>query len=123
MNRGFFIIVGISALLYVTHIVRRNKLPIKESFWWFISSIVMLLLAIFPQVLDWIASLLGIYYPPTLLLTMCVIFLLFIIFKDSRRIAKLQTQSIELEQQIALIKNQLQESRQKDRNGANKDQK
>lgn len=115
MNRWFFIIISISALLYVTHIVRRNKLPIKESFWWFIGSIAMLLLAIFPQVVDWIAQLLGIAYPPTLLLTMCIIFLLFIIFKDGRRIAKLQTQNIELEQQVALIKNRLQESKQKNR--------
>lgn len=116
MNRGFFIIVGVLALLYVMHIVRRNKLPIKESFWWFMGAIAMLLLSIFPQVLDWIATLLGIAYPPTLLLTMCVIFLLFIIFKDGRRIAKLQTQSIELEQQIALMKNQLQQLDQKKQN-------
>lgn len=116
MNRWFFIIVGVLALLYVTHIVRRNKLPIKESFWWFMAAIAMLLLAIFPQVIDWVAQLLGIAYPPTLLLTMCVIFLLFIIFKDGRRIAKLQTQSIELEQQVALIKNQLQQSDQKKQN-------
>lgn len=120
MNRGFFIIVGVLALLYVMHIVRRNKLPIKESFWWFMGAIAMLLLAIFPQVLDWTASFLGIAYPPTLLLTMCIIFLLFIIFKDGRRIAKLQTQNIELEQQIALIKNQLKHSRQKEHDDAYK---
>lgn len=108
MNKWFFIIISLLALLYVTHIVRRNKLPIKESFWWFIGAIAMLLLAIFPQILNWFAVLLGIAYPPALLLTMCVIFLLFIIFRDSRRIAKLQTQNIELEQQIALIKNRLE---------------
>lgn len=113
MNRVFFIIVGILALLYVTYIVCRNKLPIKESFWWFIGAIAMLLLAIFPQVLDWIAQLLGIAYPPTLLLTMCIIFLLFIIFRDSRRIAKLQSQNIELAQQIALFKNRLHRSSHK----------
>lgn len=112
MNQGFFIIIGVIAILYVTHIVRRNKLPIKESFWWLIGAIAVLLLAIFPQVLDWFALLLGISYPPTLLLTMCIIFLLFIIFKDSRRIARLQTQNIELGQQIALIKNQLRKIRE-----------
>ncbi len=120
MNRGFFIIVGVLALLYVTHIVRRNKLPIKESFWWFMAAIAMLLLAIFPQVVDWIATLLGVAYPPTLLLTMCIIFLLFIIFKDGRRIANLQAQNIELEQQIALIKNQFKQFHQKEHNAHKK---
>ena len=120
MNKWFFIIISLLALFYVTHIVRRNKLPIKESFWWFVGAIAMLLLAIFPQTLDWAAELLDIAYPPALLLTVCVIFLLFIIFKDGRRIAKLQSQSIELEQQVALMKNQLQEAKQKERNGTHK---
>lgn len=113
MNRIFFISIGAAVLLYVIHIVRRNKLPIKESFWWFIGAVAILLLAVFPQILDWAALMLGIAYPPTLLLTMCVIFLLFIIFKNGRRIANLQMQNIELEQQIALIKNQLQQIDQK----------
>lgn len=111
MNRGFFIVIGILALLYVVHVVRKNKLSIKESFWWFIGAVAMLLLAIFPQVLDWAAFSLGISYPPALLLTLCVIFLLFILFKDGRRIAKLQTQNLELEQQVALIKNRLEQKR------------
>lgn len=115
MNNWFFIIIGILAVFYVVHIVRRNKLSIKESFWWLIGAVAMLLLAIFPQVLDWAALILGISYPPTLLLTVCVIFLLFILFKDGRRIAKLQVQNIELEQQVALIENQLgQENDQKE---------
>lgn len=112
MSRGFFVIISIVALLYVTHIVRRNKLPIKESFWWFIGAVAMLLLSIFPQVLDWFAKQLGISYPPALLLTLCVIFLLLLLFKDGRRIANLQTQNIELEQQIALIKNRLQQPKE-----------
>jgi len=110
MNRGFFIVLAIIILFYVTHVVRRNKLPIKESFWWFVGAVAILVLALFPQILDWTASLLGIAYPPTLLLTMCVIFLLFINFKDDRRLAQLQMQNIELEQQVTLIKNKIQES-------------
>ena len=113
MNKTFFIIVGVAILFYVTHIVRRNKLPIKESFWWFVGAVAVLFLAIFPQVLDWLAMLLGIAYPPTLLLTMCAIFLLFINFRDSRRIANLQTRNIELEQQVALMKVRMQQISQK----------
>ncbi len=121
MNQAFFIAIGVIAILYVTHIVRRNKLPIKESFWWLVGAVAMLLLAIFPQTLDWFSSLLGISYPPTLLLTMCIVFLLFIIFKNSRRITSLQTQNIELEQQLAILKNQLQDSHQKDHDAQHKD--
>lgn len=113
MNQGLFVIIGVIAILYVTHIVRRNKLSIKESFWWFIGAVVMLLLAIFPQIINWAATLMGISYPPTLLLLACVLFLLFMSFKDGRRIASLHMQNIELEQQIALIKNQLHQSSEK----------
>lgn len=120
MNQSFFITVGLIALLYVTNIVRRNRLPIKESFWWFLGAIAILILAIFPGIIDWCAMQLGIAYPPTLLLTLCVIFLLFIIFRNERKIATLQIQNIELEQQIALIKNQLKKNCQKENNAKSK---
>ena len=104
MNNKYFILVSVIVILYVINIVRKKKFSIKESFWWVIGSIVMLLLSLFPYSIDWFAKKLDIAYPPSLLFVICIFFLLFINFRFSKRISDLQTKVIELGQELALLK-------------------
>lgn len=104
MNNIYFIILSSLILVYVVNIVRKKKFSIKESFWWFVSSVVMLVLSIFPYSIDWFAKILNIAYPPSLLFVICIVFLLFINFRDSKRISELQMKVIELGQELAIIK-------------------
>ena len=104
MNNICFIIVSIIILLYVINIVRKKQFSIKESFWWFVASIVMLILSIFPYSIDWFAKKLNIAYPPSLLFVICIIFLLFINFRNSKRMSELQMKVVELGQELAIVK-------------------
>ena len=104
MNNIYFIIVSVIVLLYVVNIVRKKQFSIKESFWWFIGSVIMLLLSIFPYSIDWFANKLNISYPPSLLFVFCIIFLLFINFRNSKRISELQMKVVELGQELAILK-------------------
>lgn len=104
MNNIYFIIISIIVLLYVMNIVRKKQFSIKESFWWVLSAIIMLLLSIFPYSIDWFAKKLNISYPPSLLFVICIIFLLFINFRNSRRISELQMKVVELGQELAIVK-------------------
>ena len=76
------------SIVYVITEVRKGKFSIKESIYWFLASLIMLILAIFPTLLDNLAAFLGIGYSPSLLFTICIIFLLFINFRSSRKIAE-----------------------------------
>lgn len=107
MNNIYFIIIAILSILYVGSIVRKRKFSIKESFWWMIAAIIMLFLAIFPYSIDFIAKIFGVEYPPTLFLVFCIIFLIFINFKNSKRIAEQQEKIIELAQNVAILKEQV----------------
>lgn len=104
MNNFYFIIISVIVLLYVINIVRKKQFSIKESFWWVLSAIIMLLLSIFPYSIDWFAKKLNISYPPSLLFVICVIFLLFINFRNSRRTSELQMKVVELGQELAVVK-------------------
>lgn len=104
MNNIVFIILAIVILLYVVNSVRNKKFSIKESFWWIIASVIMLLLAIFPHSIDCIAQKIGVAYPPSLLFVVCIIFLILINFRDSKRISELQTKVIELGQELSILK-------------------
>jgi len=47
---------------------------------------------------------LGIAYPPSLLFVLCIIFLLFILFRNSKKIFELQMRVIEMGQEMAILK-------------------
>ena len=104
MNNIYFIIISVLILLYVVNSVRKKTFSIKESFWWVIGVVIMLLLAIFPYSIDWFAKKLNISYPPSLLFIICIVFLLFQNFRDSKRISELQIKTIELAQELAIVK-------------------
>lgn len=104
MKRIYFVIIALISIIYVVSVVRKNKFSIKESFYWFIGSLLMLVLAIFPKILDNVATFIGVSYAPSLLFVLCIIFLLFINFRNSKRIAEQQEKIIELGQNIAILK-------------------
>lgn len=105
MKNGYFIIIICIFIIYIFKSVLRSSMPVKESFFWLIGSIGALLLAIFPTSIDYLANFLGVSYPPTILLVLCILFLLFMNFRDSKRIASQQEKIVELSQQIAILKN------------------
>lgn len=109
MNNIYFIILAILSCIYVFHVIRKKKFSIKESFWWVIASIIMITLAIWPYAIDNIAGFLGIEYPPSLLFVLCIIFLLFICFRNSRIISEQQEKIIELAQELAIVKEKVKD--------------
>lgn len=113
MKNIYFIILAILVVFYMIHEVRKKKFSIKESFWWVIAAIVMLLLAIFPYSIDHLAGFLNIAYPPSLLFVLCIIFLIFINFRNSKKICEQQEKIIELAQELAIVKEKTKESKLK----------
>ncbi len=109
MKKIYFIILAVFSLIYVIVEVRKKQFSIKESFWWFIAALVMVLLAIFPYSFDYFAKLLNIAYPPSLLFVICIVFLLFINFKNSKKIAEQQDKIIELAERVAILESESQD--------------
>lgn len=105
MKNSYFVLIAVIILIYVVFIVRKGHLSIKESFWWFIGSIVVLFLAIFPKSIDVIAEWFGVAYPPTLMLVFCILFLLMMNFRVSKRISDLQMKVMELGQELSILRN------------------
>lgn len=104
MNNVLFILISIVILLYVINVVRRKHFSIKESFWWVIASILMLILSIYPHSIDALAKVLNISYPPSLFFVGCIIFVLFINFRSSRKITDLQIKITDLTQELSILK-------------------
>lgn len=111
MNNVYFIVLSVLIIFYIIYSVRKGNLNIKTSFFWILASIVMLILSIFPYSIDWIAHFLGIEYPPTLLLTLCIVVLLILNFNISNKISKLQEKVTDLAQEVSILKEKKDEKR------------
>lgn len=103
MNNIYFIIIAVIAIIYVVDTVRKGRFSIEESIFWVFGSLVGLFLAIWPKVIDRVASALNIEYPPSLLFVLCIVFLVLINFRNSKKIAIQQEKIIELAQNAALL--------------------
>ena len=104
MNRYYLAIIGIISVIYIIHDVRKKRFSIKESFWWFIASLLILFLSIFPYSINWLAEKFGVAYPPSLFFVFCIVFLVLMNFRNSKRISENQIKIAEMAQQISLLK-------------------
>lgn len=64
----------------------------------------MLVISIFPSIIDKLSLFFGISYPPSLLFLFAILFLIFINFRHSKLITYQREQIIELAQIVALLK-------------------
>ncbi|MBN8617327.1 MAG: DUF2304 domain-containing protein [Anaerolineae bacterium] len=105
----FGLIAGIGALLFVLELVRRRKLKEEYSLLWLATAVVLIILSVSRPLLDTLASLVGIFYPPSALFLVAMIFVLFILLHFSTVITRLTQENKENAQQLALLKWQLEQ--------------
>lgn len=107
MNNLVFIILSIIVMLFIILSVKRSSLSVKESFYWFLSTLLMLILSIFPKIIDYFASLIGVSYPPSLLFVLCIVFLVLMVFRSSKKISNQNEKIRFLIQEVSILKKEI----------------
>jgi hypothetical protein len=104
-------VVGSVALLaVVVELIRRGRLKERYSLLWLLAGGILLFLSLSRGVLDSIASLLGIFYPPSFLFLLAFFFLLLITLHFSIVISGLTEKNKKLAQEIALLRREMEEA-------------
>ncbi len=70
------LILGFLIALVIFFLIRRDRLHIRYSLWWILVATGTAVIGSFPWLVDFVAGKLGIAYPPVLLLTVSLGFLL-----------------------------------------------
>jgi hypothetical protein len=107
INKIFFAVVGLLVVVIVFSSVKKKKFSEKESFFWMLLSIGMLILAIFPSIIPYITNLVHIEYPPSLLFLIAILFIILIIFRLTEYISTMREQLKDLSQNFALMEERL----------------
>jgi len=99
------LVVSIGFLVVSTRAIRRQHLREQAAILWLAVSLVMVFLsATLPlHLLDHFASVVGIAYPPDLILLLAVLFLVVLVFHQSLAIAKLNERHKSLVQEIGIL--------------------
>ena len=102
-------IIGILTALGIMILIRKDQLHVRYGLSWVAVAITFAMLGLFPQVFDYLATNLGVAYPPILALTLGFsVFVIKILIMDIERsgnVIKLQR----LVQRIALLETEIKE--------------
>lgn len=103
-------IIGSIVFLAVIFELIRVKL-IKEAYalLWLLFGLIFLFFSFWKQGLDYFASKIGIYYPPALLFLIMIVAIIFILVQFSIVISSQNNKIKTLTQELALLKNELEE--------------
>ena len=104
----FAIIFSILLILFIINLVRKNKLDEKYSILWLIASFVILLVAIFPNLITIIANKFSVYYPPALMFLFAIIILGSYIIHISTVITKQNRMIVKLTQELGILKEKIE---------------
>ncbi len=104
-------VLGSGALLVVVvELIRRGRLKERYALLWLLSGGVLLFLSSSRSTLDFIAHLLGIFYPPSFLFLLAFLFLLLITLHFSVVLSSLSEKNKKLAQELALLRRELEEA-------------
>ena len=94
---------SVSLLLVVLELIRQRRLAENYSLLWLLTAIALLTLALSRELLDVLAGLVGIFYPPAALFVVGFGFILLILLQFSVVISRRARENKELAQQLGLL--------------------
>lgn len=95
--------------LLVLRLLRQKTLNLKYTLLWLASGGIMLMLAVFPQILGWFAALVGIYEPTNALFAFMFFCVIIILMSITAIVSKLNEKSKQTIQAVALLERRVRE--------------
>ena len=97
------VIAALAALVLVFELLRRRRLREKYAAIWVVIAVGTVIVAIFPQILRWLADLIGIQTPSNLLFFGSLIVLFAVSLQLSREVGLLEEQSRRLAEEVGTL--------------------
>jgi hypothetical protein len=110
--------LGLGIVLFVLWLIRERRLREKYAILWLATSVFILFLTISRKFLEIAALSVGIYYPPSLLFLLGVLFLLAVTIGHSITLSRLSESNLRLAQELALLKKELKDLKEETEEGS-----
>ena len=103
------IVVTVGLLVFIIELVRRRHLQERYALLWLLAAIVLVVLAIFRNLLEVIAHAIGIFYAPSALFVIAFGFILILLLHFSLTVSRLSDQNKVLAQYVGLLREHLKQ--------------
>jgi hypothetical protein len=107
--------LSIGIFSFVIWLVRERRLREKYALLWLTTSLFIIMLTASRRVLEVAALSIGIYYPPSLLFLVGVLFLLMVAIGQSVSLSRLSESNHNLAQEVALLRKEIEDLKDKGR--------
>lgn len=111
--RILILLVCVGAIFFFFDFIRKEKITLRLALPWLFFIVMTAILAIFPRLIDLTALLLGIASPMNALFFCAIVFLIAIVFFCYLTANRSATRAVRLIQEIALLKDELEQTRSK----------
>lgn len=113
VSQAIGIFAAALTLIVVIEMVRRGRLKERHALWWLIAGTMALIIGIFPSLLDGISDLVGIEVPINLVFFVSIAVLFLVCIQNSSELTSLEEKSRILAEEVALLRNQINEQMDK----------
>ncbi|OQB50743.1 MAG: hypothetical protein BWY02_00360 [bacterium ADurb.Bin157] len=100
------IIGSVLFLFFIVELIKRCLIKEAYSILWLFFGGLFLFISLWKDGVDWFAKIVGIYYPPAMLLLFLIIAVIFVLIQFSVVVSKQSDQIRKLAQEVALLKSQ-----------------
>lgn len=100
-------IIGVLMAGAILYLVRRDHLHGSYALWWLAVAAAALLIGVFPQTIDWLGHVTGIYYPPVLPIIVAIGMILLRMLKMDIDRSRSERQLRRLTQKLGIIEQEL----------------
>lgn len=105
--RVLLLVLLIATLICLVMQIRRKKLQLQYSMNWLGMLFILIIIAIFPGLLQWLSEISGVELPINLVFFLGFCFVLLIIYSLTSAVSRLSNENKELAQKIALLDEKL----------------
>jgi hypothetical protein len=107
----FVVLAGLAIMTFVLYLVRHKRLREQYALLWILASLVLVLSAVFSDLVEKLSHVLGIDYPPAFLFLIAILMILVLQIHFSTVISNLREQNTALIQDLGIVTTQLRELR------------
>ncbi len=100
------IVVSVFTSLWIIYKIRKSDVLLNDAVFWVSFSFILIILGVFPAVLNVLINLFGIQSPSNLVFLIIIFFLILKVFLLSMRISKMEYKITEFAQKYSIDKNE-----------------
>ena len=98
------ITVSLAIFIIVIELIRRNHLKERYSLIWLAATIFLVVFSVWRNLLDFLALRIGIFYPPSFLFLLAIVFLVLLLLHFSIIVSALSENNKRLAQELGILK-------------------